>query len=261
MEFPSLGKNCEKSDCNRLDFLPIKCNFCSEYFCSEHSPPDHHSCAHLTAAGHTEKADGAIQIQRYHCSVPGCKKTELAPVLCNYCALQICLGHRHQADHHCEKLEPGVRGMTETRALVDNILSSHNQPPASDVPKKPRSVKAQKTAAKVQLMKLKMKSSGDKTLPQAERIYFLVTPPKSSGKSVSGAWVSRRWVMGRVIDSLAASLGVQNNNNLQSADKLNLFRSADGESVSEDTSLELEKVLNRELLFNGDAVTLEYVVQ
>ena len=56
MEFPSLGKNCEKSDCNRLDFLPIKCNFCSEYFCSEHSPPDHHSCAHLTAAGHTEKA-------------------------------------------------------------------------------------------------------------------------------------------------------------------------------------------------------------
>lgn len=167
--------------------------------------------------------------------------------------------------------------MTETRALVDNILSSHNQPPASDVPKKPRSVKAQKTAAKVQLMKLKMKSSGDKTLPQAERIYFLVTkhdniqllvlvnfqvtPPKSSGKSVSGAWVSRRWVMGRVIDSLAASLGVQNNNNLQSADKLNLFRSADGESVSEDTSLELEKVLNRELLFNGDAVTLEYVVQ
>ena len=67
--------------------------------------------------------------------------------------------------------------------------------------------------------------------------------------------------MGRVIDSLAASLGVQNNNNLQSADKLNLFRSADGESVSEDTSLELEKVLNMELLFNGDAVTLEYVVQ
>ena len=56
-------------------------------------------------------------------------------------------------------LETGERGMTETKVVVEKILSSQNQNSASEVLKKPRSVKAQKTAAKVQLMKLKMKSS------------------------------------------------------------------------------------------------------
>ena len=86
-----------------------------------------------------------------------------------------------------------------------------------------------------------------------------VTPPKSNGKPARGAWVSSRWVVGRVIDSLADTLGVQNNNNLQQAEKLKLFRSADGENVSEDPSLSLEKILSNEELFNGDSVTLEYV--
>ena len=82
---------------------------------------------------------------------------------------------RHQADHHCEKLEPATREMTSTKALVENILSSAEQRgKCGAVVKKPRSLKAQKTAAKVQLMKLKMKSNGDKSLPQTERIYFLV---------------------------------------------------------------------------------------
>ena len=82
---------------------------------------------------------------------------------------------RHQEDHHCEKLEPAAREMRSTKALVENILSSadHGEKSAAVV-KKPRSVKAQKTAAKVQLMKLKMKSNGDKSLPQTERVYFLV---------------------------------------------------------------------------------------
>ena len=49
MEFPTLGRNCEKLDCNKLDFLPIKCNFCKKYFCSEHALPEYHSCTEYTA--------------------------------------------------------------------------------------------------------------------------------------------------------------------------------------------------------------------
>ena len=58
-----------------------------------------------------------------------------------------------------------------TKAVVKEILAKSTD---QKTPKKLRSVKAQKTAAKVQLMKLKMKSSGDKSLPQDERVYFLV---------------------------------------------------------------------------------------
>ena len=255
MEFPTLGKNCEYSECYQLDFLPIKCKFCQKYFCSEHFLPEVHSCTEYKPAI-AQTAD--IVIEAYKCSVPGCNKTELAPVLCNYCSLQICLLHRHQPDHHCEKLEPVYNGMTNTKAVVENILSTADQggKPTAFV-KKPRSLKAQKTAAKVQLMKLKMKSNGDKTLPQTERIYFLVTPP--GGRPARGAWVSSRWVMGKVIDSLATTLGVENKNNLQSAAKLKLFRSLDGASVSEDPSQGLEMVIKREDLFNGDSVDLLYV--
>ena len=58
-----------------------------------------------------------------------------------------------------------------TKAVVKEILAKSSE---QKTPKKLRSVKAQKTAAKVQLMKLKMKSLGDKSLPQEERVYFLV---------------------------------------------------------------------------------------
>merc|ERR1712126_575036 len=120
----------------------------------------------------------------------------------------ICLSHRHPQDHNCPNYTVPEKSMTATKALVSEILAkSEIQQPSA--PKKLRSLKAQKTAAKVQLMKLKMKSNGDKTLPQTERIYFLVTPPKSSGKSASGVWVSSGWVMGRVVDSIAATLSVQ----------------------------------------------------
>ena len=84
--------------------------------------------------------------------------------------LSVC---RHQQDHDCPKLVLPQKSMTATKAVVDEILSSAPAPPKTE--KKVRSVKAQKTAAKVQLMKLKMKSIGDKSLPQEERIYFLVS--------------------------------------------------------------------------------------
>ena len=93
---------------------------------------------------------------------------------------------RYQQDHGCPKYVAPVKTMTATKAVVDKILS--NGPGRLELvfswlriflsgasePKKIRSVKAQKTAAKVQLMKLKMKSSGNKTLPQEERTYFMV---------------------------------------------------------------------------------------
>jgi len=193
---------------------------------------------------------------RYECSVPKCTKAELAPVYCPECLVMVCLAHRHQSDHSCSKLVAPVHSMAQTKAKVEEIISQAAVPVKT---KKLRSLKAQKTAAKVQLMKLKMKSSGNKSLPQEERAYFLVTPPKISGKGPSGLWVSNKWVMGRVVDSLAASLGVKNENNIVGRDKVKLFRAADGKSVCEDMSQVLKELFTTEELFNGDSVVLEYV--
>jgi predicted nucleic acid binding AN1-type Zn finger protein len=42
MEFSDLGKMC--NFCNRQDYLPIKCDNCHKFFCSEHSSMDSHKC-------------------------------------------------------------------------------------------------------------------------------------------------------------------------------------------------------------------------
>lgn len=44
MEFPNLGEHCSENSCNRLDFLPLKCDACSAIFCSEHISYNNHSC-------------------------------------------------------------------------------------------------------------------------------------------------------------------------------------------------------------------------
>ena len=78
---------------------------------------------------------------------------------------------RLQQDHKCPEFTAPQHSMTATKAVVKEILANSSEQKTS---KKLRSVKAQKTAAKVQLMKLKMKSMGDKSLPQEERVYLLV---------------------------------------------------------------------------------------
>ena len=75
-------------------------------------------------------------------------------------------------------------------AHCQGILTSASESVHPIQIRKPRSVKAQKTAAKVQLMKLKMKSkAGDPGLPQDERVYLLVTLPKTLQKQPQGSWV------------------------------------------------------------------------
>ena len=65
--------------------------------------------------------------------------------------------------------------------------------------------------------------------------------------------------MGKVVDSIADTLGVPNFNNVGDRDKLKLFRSVDGVSVCEDMSTGVKAIIDSEELFNGDKVILEYV--
>ena len=44
MEFPDLGRHCMLKDCNRLDFLPVKCRGCSKVYCIDHYNYKDHAC-------------------------------------------------------------------------------------------------------------------------------------------------------------------------------------------------------------------------
>ncbi|KAH8263053.1 hypothetical protein KR044_003761 [Drosophila immigrans] len=130
MEFPHLGQHCNEATCNRLDFLPVKCDSCDKVFCASHYNYERHNCpgAHkknfqvpicplcgepvptapgvepdLTVGQHIDKQcrSDSKKIYTNRCHAKGCKRKELIPVECSQCKLNFCLRHRHSSDHDC----------------------------------------------------------------------------------------------------------------------------------------------------------------
>ncbi|XP_058811868.1 AN1-type zinc finger protein 2A [Topomyia yanbarensis] len=130
MEFPSLGKHCCEKFCNKLDFLPMKCDACGDIFCSDHFSYRTHSCPSaykkdvqvpicplcgepvptardvspdVTVGAHIDQFCKSEKKKIYtnRCSYKTCKKKELIPVSCGVCKRNYCLKHRHTSDHEC----------------------------------------------------------------------------------------------------------------------------------------------------------------
>lgn len=134
MEFPDVGKNCSLESCNKFDFLPVKCDACSKFFCLEHMKYADHNCsegnardvqvsvcplcnklipyrpgehpdeildAHLDADCQGVPADDKNKTYVYKCSTKGCKRKEFVEFLCSRCHNNFCVRHRHPTDHQC----------------------------------------------------------------------------------------------------------------------------------------------------------------
>ncbi|XP_052851985.1 AN1-type zinc finger protein 2A [Drosophila gunungcola] len=131
MEFPHLGQHCSEETCNRLDFLPVKCDSCDKVFCASHYNYERHHCpgAHkknvqvpicplcrepvptppgvepdVTVGQHIDQQckSESKKIYTNRCHAKGCKRKELIPVTCSQCHLNFCLRHRHTSDHDCQ---------------------------------------------------------------------------------------------------------------------------------------------------------------
>ncbi|OVA14356.1 zinc finger protein [Macleaya cordata] len=140
--FPELGRHCQHSECNQLDFLPFKCDGCSKVFCVEHRTYKSHECPkpnpnsrrvvvceicstsiEMTNGGKSNKVDEEeeqkVILERHEKSGdcdPSKKKKPKCPVkrckqiltfsnnsTCKFCQLKVCLSHRFPADHNCLK--------------------------------------------------------------------------------------------------------------------------------------------------------------
>ena len=148
MEFPELGKQCNKKFCSQLDFLPIACQHCKLSFCKDHVLPHIHACTEFTNSIKNEES--STEKIRYNCQYQQCKKWELTPVTCSACSLIFCLDHRHQVDHACKNYVAPVNHMAEAAEKLQKITNQ-----MADKPKKKVNKKHDKTAAKVSIYKLK----------------------------------------------------------------------------------------------------------
>ncbi|XP_067911971.1 AN1-type zinc finger protein 2A isoform X2 [Heterodontus francisci] len=135
MEFPDLGNHCSENSCKRLDFLPMKCDACSQIFCKDHISYAQHRCTssykkdiqvpvcplcntpvpvrrgempdirvgeHIDRECKSDPAQKKRKIFTNKCSKTGCKQKEMIKVTCDQCHLNFCLKHRHSLDHDCK---------------------------------------------------------------------------------------------------------------------------------------------------------------
>ncbi|CAK9827877.1 AN1-type zinc finger protein 2B [Anthophora retusa] len=142
MEFPNLGEHCSENSCNRLDFLPLKCDACSAIFCNEHisytthncpsaykkdiqvpvcplcnapvpikrgDPPDIAVGQHIDNECQSDLKKPNRKIFSNRCSSKGCKIKEIVQVRCSDCGKNFCLKHRHPTDHTCMGQEEATR--------------------------------------------------------------------------------------------------------------------------------------------------------
>ncbi|KIM89220.1 hypothetical protein PILCRDRAFT_84955 [Piloderma croceum F 1598] len=131
----SIGQQCSDPSCLLVDFLPFKCQHCTQSFCGDHFKVEAHKCPKYDESKHNRVApscplcnnpvaiplnqDPNIRMEQHintECSVmtgkrqtksgpvcarAKCGKVLFAPINCKNCNQQFCPSHRFPADHSC----------------------------------------------------------------------------------------------------------------------------------------------------------------
>lgn len=160
MELPHLGEHCSNVECNRLDFLPLKCDACESIFCTDHISYDNHSCPsaykkdvqvpvcplcnapvpidrggspdmavslHIDTDCQLDVRKNQEKIFTNKCSSKSCKIKEIIPIKCNECGKNFCLKHRHPTDHSCiGKEATRIKRLEALNRQTPNKMSKNN---------------------------------------------------------------------------------------------------------------------------------------
>merc|ERR1712110_328514 len=111
MELPHLGTHCSLPTCNRLDYLPFKCNNCAENFCENHWKSGQHNCS-KSPVEHSSTFDNVAEKttittvkkkkpKQNPCKMPNCSGHNLVRMGCGECGLNFCVKHRFPDEHQC----------------------------------------------------------------------------------------------------------------------------------------------------------------
>lgn len=248
-----VGKHCQYEYCNQLDFLPFYCQSCSKTFCLDHRTETAHKCPNEGAWAARRRqaqlnrpsiggASGKTLRDKTHekpCASSDCKTmvgTSLTPgVHCQTCKRDYCLKHRLGEDHDCKNLTPLGSRLVQVDDVTKKAKSALERLKAWGSTKKeqagralPKPKPSSASARLVAVNNLKKSAKGDDKLPAEKRVYLYVEAEAETAKAKfpkGSFYFSKDWVVGRVLDSAAKQLQVQNINNQSSdeRDKLRVF--------------------------------------
>ena len=255
----NIGQHCTLAACKQLDFLPFECDLCGMVFCKNHAAYDAHSCSKYDSAAVRDKKQSDCTSVSYACSVSGCNSRELVEIKCDLCGNCYCLAHRHYDDHKCPSV-PDVQQekLPKTTELVNKILQAK---PATSKPLNTAklSAKSAATASKIALIKLKQQATGDKSIPEVDRVFFNVMLPLGSRRKSVPMYFSQSWYVGKAIDKAASAASISNKNSIAGERRLCMFEASCGHVCS--SSLKISSLLDASgdvSLHNGATVILEY---
>jgi hypothetical protein len=213
-DLSSIGQHCSFQSCNRLDFLPVKCEFCFQKFCKEHSSVTGHTCSKYEELNQQklEKARKILQpIQFYKCVFQDCEQREMVQVLCDFCMLNFCLKHRLPVDHKCAvKNEP----IKSESSFIDKSKEL-NKPEFKFEMKKNVSEKNTQLASKLVLMKLRQTAVGPPGLPELAKYYCFI----DYNNEKKPFFFSTKWPVGKCIEFIFDKLKISQSE----LNKLKLF--------------------------------------
>lgn len=134
-------------------------------------------------------------------------------------------------------------------------------------------------------MRIKQKALGPKTIPASDRIYFAIKKPINLDmkpvkivtdvnnvelietltldpdlKDTVPLFISSKWSLGRVLDSICDTCNIKNDNNKLGDAKLRIFRQLDGYCISPlKMDVEMNDLISKEILLEGDKLVVEYI--
>jgi predicted nucleic acid binding AN1-type Zn finger protein len=242
LDLDHIGSHCSYKECNRLDFLPIKCDACTNLYCKEHASYLAHDCEKYDAIVEAQKKSAAIlsDLSFYNCSFEECKNREMVPVVCDFCKLNFCMKHRNpEVDHKCQVFKKAQEAEQANNQRIKNQKMDAQKEFKFEMKTKV-SDKNQALASKLLLMKLRQTAHGPTGLPEEFRCYCFVRYQQVEKKPF---YLNTKWPVGKCVEFLFEKLSI----NLTSLGKIRLY--LDEELV--DTSLMVEEFIKMKGLSPG----------
>ncbi|KAI5953408.1 hypothetical protein KGF54_002780 [Candida jiufengensis] len=245
----NIGKNC--SYCSQLDFLPFHCEYCNKTFCSQHRTLEQHHCPNKD--------------KFYNQQIPT-SSTSSSTTISSKSLFPDREADRKLINERLKSPEPTT--IKETQFRVGDVATNNafkkfqqflnlkkERQKGSSISK--IFGKSSSSSKFADIAKLKKEAKGDNKIKVNDKIYIwciYVKDPKIIETTKQPVFISKNWVVGKSLDSIAEILKISNTNNstTNSNEKLNIF------TYNEQTN-ESKQIKNSEksnIFTNGDIIYL-----
>lgn len=255
----NIGKNCQY--CNQLDFLPFICEFCKKTFCSQHRTIEQHQCIaknkffnqHKSRSSSPDESDnggggggGTIISSKSLFPDRNADKRKLEAKLNSINPIRPTTIKETQF----RVGDVSISGSSNAFKKFQKFLTNQKKNKKSGTTNGGNSItsklfggKSSKTSSNnkfIDIANLKKNAKGDNKIIMNDRIYiwciYVENPDLqiSIDKDKKPVFISKNWVVGRSLDSIADNLHIQNKNNVtnESLEKLNIFKLEDNNGSS-----------------------------